>query len=115
MTIAELIQQVRNQPQSVDFNQVIQVIQQHYQYNPTEFRNGDLLNQAGTNEGSCKVFSFAQLQGLNEAETLNLFGTYYRDDVLKHPEGSDHGNIRNFIQTGWSGINFSAAALTPNT
>ena len=32
-----------------------------------------------------------------EMETLSLFGHYYRDDVMGHPEGDDHRNIRNFL------------------
>lgn len=111
MTIDDLIHQVHSQPNSIDFNQVIKVIQQHYQYSPTEFENGDLINPAGSNEGSCKIFYFAKLQKLTKSETLSLFGTYYRDDVLANPAGTDHGNIRNFIQTGWDGIRFSSLAL----
>jgi hypothetical protein len=35
--------------------------------------------------------------------------------VLKHPEGTDHQNIRNFIKTGWNGIEFSGSALVRKT
>ena len=59
--------------------------------------------QQGENSGSCKIFAFAQLHHLDEASTLACFGAYYRDDVLKHPQGSDHQNIRQFINTGWQG------------
>jgi hypothetical protein len=72
-----------------------------------------LLNDAGKNNGSCKLFSFARLNKLSPQQTLHCFGAYYRDDVLKHPEGTDHQNIRNFIKTGWAGIEFSGSALTP--
>ena len=34
------------------------------------------LNPAGKNEGSCKLFYFAQLKGLSPAETVALFGQY---------------------------------------
>ncbi|MDG1752519.1 MAG: HopJ type III effector protein [Thalassotalea sp.] len=96
---------------SVDFEDVIAVISSYYNYQQSAFKNGELVNQAGTNEGSCKIFSYAQLNGLSEQATLNCFGQYYRDDVLKHPLGDDHGNIRNFIKSGWSGIKFEHAAL----
>jgi hypothetical protein len=112
MTINDLITQLNNEPKNVDFKQVIQVISQFYTYTPTDFTNGELLNQAGTNEGSCKIFYFAQLNKLTEQQTLCLFGSYYRDDVLANPEGNDHANIRNFILSGWAGIKFNAAALT---
>src|SRR3546814_17303249 len=53
--------------------------------------------------GSDSLLSFATLQGLNEAETLACFGRFYREDVPKNPEGSDHRNIRNFMRSGWGG------------
>jgi len=68
-------------------------------------------NAAGENEGSCKIFSFAQLQQLDETQTLNCFGRYYREDVLKNPQGSDHANIRTFIKHGWQHITFDNTAL----
>ena len=57
--------------------------------------------------------SFARLAGLTPDQTLALFGAFYRDDVLGHPDGSDHQNIRNFIKDGWDGIRFEGDALTP--
>lgn len=111
MTISELLAQVNSQASSIEFSQVISVIENNYTYAPTKFSNGDLVSEAGTNEGSCKIFYFAQLNQLSEANTLNLFGDYYRTDVLAHPEGNDHGNIRNFMQSGWRGIKFEGNAL----
>jgi hypothetical protein len=32
-------------------------------------------------------------------------------DVLKNPNGTDHQNIRNFIEFGWDGISFDGEAL----
>jgi len=57
------------------------------------------------------LFSFAKLQGLTEEQTLACFGIYYRDDVLKNPDADNHQNIRNFIKTGWAGIEFDDLAL----
>ena len=102
--------------ESVSFQDTMTVIGDHYDYQPTEFSNGidqALINEAGRNEGSCKIFAFAKLQGLDKAHTLSLFGDYYRKDVLENPEGSDHQNIRNFMRDGWEGIRFSAEALSP--
>ena len=99
----------------VSFNDSIAVISEYYHYQPTEFSNGlheqTILNTAGTNEGSCKIFAFASLHQFNEQQTLNLFGDYYRVDVLGNPDGSDHQNIRNFIRYGWQGIHFKGTAL----
>ena len=100
-------------PDSISFNDTIAVIDANYDFIPSAFRNGELQNEAGQNNGSCKVFSFARLHHLTPQQTLHCFGSYYRDDVLKHPQGSDHQNIRNFIKTGWDGIVFEGNALTP--
>lgn len=111
MTLSELLQAVASHPGSVDFAEVMSVIADHYDYTPTAFKNGELHNDAGQNEGSCKLFAFAKLHNLNEQQTLALFGGYYRDDVLGNPDGNDHGNIRNFMQSGWDGVVFSGDAL----
>ncbi|WP_083761723.1 HopJ type III effector protein [Psychromonas ingrahamii] len=42
---------------------------------------------------------------------LACFGHYYREDVLKHPQAKDHQNIRQFMISGWQGIDFSSQAL----
>lgn len=100
----------------VTFNETLAVIHEHYRYQPTAFSNGlapeRLDSPAGVNEGSCKIFAFAQLQGLDQQQTLSLFGDYYWEDVLKHPEASDHQNIRHFMQYGWQGIQFDGVVLT---
>jgi hypothetical protein len=112
MTIKDLIAKVRSAADSVEFAEVMSVISEHYNYTPTTFSNGDIVNEAGTNEGSCKIFCFAQLNALSEVETLSLFGAFYRNDVLLNPAGDDHANIRNFILDGWLGIRFEGIALT---
>jgi len=111
MSLNTLLYTLKNTPQRVEFEQVMEVIAAHYHYTPTTFRNGDLVNLAATNEGSCKIFSFAQLHQLNVAQTLACFGTYYRQDVLENPQGQDHQNIRHFIIHGFSGIGFEQAPL----
>lgn len=109
--IDELIEQITSPSTSVDFDDVMAVIAAHYNYKKSSFKNGDLVNEAGTNEGSCKIFAFAQLNKLSEQATLNCFGRYYHEDVLNHPMGHDHGNIRNFIKYGWAGIVFETKVL----
>jgi len=112
-TLAELISQLQQRAQDVEFEQVMQVITDNYHYQRACFTNGDLTNSAGSNEGSCKIFFFALLNNLSQQQTLACFGRYYRDDVLANPSGNDHGNIRNFIKTGWQGIKFESIALVP--
>ena len=113
MTLANFLTQIEQQEKSIEFEQVMQVIKGNYHYQPALFTNGDLVNEAGTNEGSCKIFYFAQLNKLDPQQTLACFGRYYREDVLANPTGSDHGNIRNFVKTGWQGIEFTSVALKP--
>lgn len=109
MTLNEFLERVGNDS-TLDFEDTMQVIADNYSYTPTGFNNGDVRNDAGQNEGSCKIFAFAQLNGLDQAQTLACFGRFYQD-VLNTPEGSDHGNIRAFMAQGWDGISFDAAAL----
>ena len=111
MSIEDLVEKIHRHPDVVEFDEVIEAINTHYDYTPTAFRNGDVYNTAGSNEGSCKIFAFAQLHKLDETQTLACFGKYYRQDVLNHPDGSDHANIRNFIEYGWRGIDFDGHAL----
>lgn len=108
----QYLQTLETAPDSITFNDTISMIDANYDFTPSAFRNGEMQNEAGQNNGSCKVFSFARLHRLTPQQTLHCFGSYYREDVLKHPQGSDHQNIRNFIRTGWAGIDFDANALT---
>ena len=95
----------------VSFDDTMAIINELYKYTPTTFTNGlgkhAITNTAGTNEGSCKIFAFALLNQLDKIQTLNLFGDFYHQDVLNDPNGSGHQNIRNFMQYGWAGIQFS--------
>ena len=113
MTVADFINQLDLNAEQVSFEQVMQIISENYRYLPATFNNGDLLNEAGTNEGSCKIFYFAKLNKLTEQQTLTCFGRFYREDVVNNPQGNDHGNIRNFMQSGWSKLEFNSVALTP--
>ena len=106
-----LVEKIQHSPASITFSEVIAHIDAHYDFTPTRFTNGTAVNEAGQNNGSCKIFSFAKLHGLTQDQALALFGDYYRSDVLGNPEGTDHQNIRNFIQSGWEGILFEGEAL----
>ena len=92
------------------FADVLAFIEAHYQHTPTAFKNGAQSNAATENQGSAKVFSFAKLQGLNQADTLSLFAEHYAA-VLTTPDATDHQNIRQFMQNGWNGIKFEGTAL----
>ncbi len=96
---------------AVDFNSVMQVIDSEYSFTPTRFVNGSQINEANSNNGSCKIFAFAKMHGLSTQATLNAFGDFYTVDVLQNPDNDDHQNIRNFMQQGWEGIKFDGDAL----
>ena len=111
MTLTTFLTNIKENPNSIAFADTIAVIEDNYVFTPTAFKNGDQQNAAGENSGSCKIFAFAKAQQLSPEETLNCFGTYYTEDVLKNPEGTDHQNIRNFMVSGWNGIAFERDAL----
>jgi len=113
MTPEDLIQQLELQP--VDFKQVMAVIDASYEFTPTAFTNGLLVNEANTNNGSCKILAFGHRHQLSEQATLNAFGDFYTQDVLENPQGQDHQNIRTFMKSGWAGVRFSSDPLTPRS
>jgi len=110
-----LILKIQSNPEQVEFDNVINIINNTYDYSPTLFSNGvdgdNIINKAGENEGSCKIFAFANMQHLSKQQTLHCFGKYYREDVLKHPDENNHQNIRTFIKYGWENIQFETTSL----
>lgn len=93
-----------------DFDDTLALIGRYFDYQPTGFHNGPLINAAGENAGSCRVFALGQYCSLSEADALQLFAQHYQQ-VLNDPSGDSHGNIRQFISTGWSGIRFEGEPL----
>ena len=112
MQLKSFLDDLQSSPESIKFQDTMAVIDTAFSYTPTAFINGDLVNQAGENEGSCKLFAFAKLNNLDEEKTLACFGAYYREDVLQNPDSDNHQNIRNFMKTGWAGVTFDSDVLT---
>ena len=79
-------------------------------------RDNFTLCPASENNGSCKIFAFAKLNGLSKQNTLDCFGKFYREDVLNNPNADDHMNIRTFMlapeATPFLGISFDGTPLT---
>jgi hypothetical protein len=111
MNTAKYLQKIKSNPEQLEFQDLIQLIDTEYLFTPTRFQNGNTTNEAGQNSGSCKLFSFARLHALTKEETLACFGKYYQIDVLQYPENTDHQNIRHFMLYGWEGIKFDSEAL----
>ena len=111
MKITSFLEKLKQTPKAISFTETIAVIEGNFTFIPTAFKNGSQHNAEGENSGSCKLFAFAQLQNLSKEETLTCFGAYYFEEVLGNPEGTNHQNIRNFMKTGWDGIQFEGEAL----
>ncbi|MGF1709783.1 HopJ type III effector protein [Vibrio kagoshimensis] len=111
MELNSFLTKLTSSPESIQFEETISVIEANYTFSPSEFKNGEVMNLAGENNGSCKIFAFGNLQQLSVDQTLACFGQFYRKDVLEFPENEDHQNIRNFIKFGWEGVQFSQQAL----
>lgn len=94
-----------------EFNDTLTLIERHFEYRPTGFHNGPLYNAADENAGSCRIFALGRYCALPEADTLRLFAQHY-NQVIDDPAGDSHGNIRQYISTGWSGIQFEGEPLT---
>jgi hypothetical protein len=114
MTIEEFLDKVKKGGR-VSFQETMKAIKANFIYTPVQFTNGlgegRVVNAAGKNEGSCKIFALGKRYGLSKEETLVLFGELYWRDVLEHPDGADHSNIRTFMRDGWDGIEFEAEPL----
>jgi len=111
MHLSSFLETLGTSPETVSFDDTVSVIEENYSFIETAFTNGDVNNETGQNNGSCKIFAFGRLNNLSEEQTLHCFGDYYRHDVLGNPDGDDHQNIRNFIRSGWNGIHFTGEAL----
>lgn len=95
------------------FAETLAFVAEHYAYQPSAFRNGEVANAAGQNEGSCKTLGLALLEGLSDQEALQCFGEHYRS-VLATPDGTDHANIRALISNVLAGVEFDQQPLTRN-
>ena len=113
MPLGTFLQQLRHNPEQIEFDTTMTLIDDLYDFTPVAFRIGVQINTAGQNTGSCKLFAFARLHNLTEQETLACFGRYYREDVLQNPDAATHPNIRSFMNTGWGGVAFEGTALAP--
>ena len=111
MDFDQLLRSLKENPNQVEYEAVLALIDELYEFTPVRFTNGGIVNEAGRNLGSCKILAFAKLVRLSEEQTLHCFGSFYRDHVLKYPDNLDHPNIRSFMAEGWGGVHFDGAAL----
>ncbi len=95
---------------TLSFKEILNYIEEHYQSNPSAFKNGELQNSEDENQGSAKTLFFAQLNNLSKEDTLKLFAEHYQS-VLEDLNGTSHQNIRNFMNYGWEGVVFEKDVL----
>lgn len=112
MNLSDFLSKLDHNPKEVSFSDTMACIESNYDFTETSFKNGDIINDAGQNSGSCKLFAFAKLNELDKEKTLHCFGDYYRKDVLENPSDTNHSNIRNFMVHAWEGIAFKGTPLT---
>lgn len=94
-----------------NFADVIAFIEDNYTYTASAFTNGNQENAADQNQGSAKVLAYAKLTNLSQEDTLKLFAEHY-NAVIETPNGTDHNNIRQFMENGWNGVTFENDVLT---
>ncbi|MFT3934984.1 MAG: HopJ type III effector protein [Chitinophagaceae bacterium] len=94
----------------IKFIDVLAHIEGQYQHHPTAFKNGAQNNGATENQGSARILYYAKLNNLSKEDTLRLFAEHYQN-VLDNPQLDNHQNIRQFMQHGWSGVQFEGVAL----
>ena len=109
--IQSFIERLRLNADSIAFAEVIDLIDTYYHHTPTAFSNGSLINQAGENQGSAKVLSFARLHGLTNKRPFTVLPSI-GVRCVQIPMAADHQNIRQFMQNGWDGVQLSEACLT---
>lgn len=116
MTLTDYLTTLADEPKNISFADTMAVIDEHYTFTACGFSNHGLLSSASENNGSCKIFAFAKLNGLSKQNTLDCFGKFYREDVLNNPNADDHMNIRTFMlapeATPFLGISFDGTPLT---
>lgn len=56
----------------LQFEDVMELIDKYYESQLLEFKNGDIVNKQGENEGSAKLLSYAALSNLDKETTLKV-------------------------------------------
>lgn len=92
------------------FSATLAFISQWFDFTPSAFRNGKVINNVDQNQGSCRVLSMALMLGLTREQALKCFGEHYRD-VLATPDVDNHHNLRRLQAEGLADIHFDQQPL----
>ena len=98
MNLTDYINKIKTSGESLDFNETIVVIDANYNFTPTTFKNDDAINEAGKNSGSCKLFSFAQINQLTKQQTYVLNKLYKRLEEIPKSHPGDPKTKEKFDQ-----------------
>ncbi len=96
--------------ENFQFETTLAFIEEHFDFTPSAFNNGGVLNSIEQNQGSCKVFALAELLNLSQQQALCCFGQHYRD-VLATPDVDNHHNLRRVLKEGLDNISFDQFPL----
>ncbi len=92
------------------FETTLAFIENNYNFTPSAFNNGGVINSAEQNQGSCKVFALATLLNFSKDQTLACFGQHYRD-VVATPNVDNHHNLRRIVKEDVDNISFDQFPL----
>ena len=66
------------------FEEFIELCDNEYEYGLIEFKNGDIVNKEGENDGSAKVLSYAALAQMDKDTTLKVCIYYVQSLLVDH-------------------------------
>lgn len=92
------------------FAATLAFINQWFEFTPSGFRNGSVINNADQNQGSCRVLAMALQLGFTAEQALKCFGEHYRE-VLATPAVDNHHNLRRLQRQGLVDILFDHPPL----
>lgn len=84
----------------VMFEDVIEIIDRHYEDGLIAWKNGDIYNEPGENVGSAKVLSYAALSGMDKEETLKVsfrVALRFGEEEVGEMMEDEHANVRVFF------------------
>jgi hypothetical protein len=104
MKLDAFLKKLNDDPTSITLDDTLATIAEAYEFTPFGYTLGGVRFESHQVHRSCQLYAFAQLNRLSEAQTLACFGAYYHQDVLQHPDGTDHKTVRLFMKHGWAGL-----------
>jgi len=104
MKLDAFLKKLNDDPEAVTFDEALATVGEHYRLTPCGYTLAGVRFDVDQVHRSCQLYAFGILHKLSKEQTLACFGEHYREDVLKHPQGSDHQTVRLFMQVGWEGL-----------